>query len=77
MVLQEKRILVEFLESGTFINIDHTGVGINMKLYRDLSQNVNSMLILAAGFGLAVLLYIEIKNKLKEEQENELEGEEG
>ena len=36
----EKRIIIEFIETGGFINIEHEVKTINIKLYRSISQNV-------------------------------------
>lgn len=47
-ILQEKRITIEWLDSG-FINMEHDVILINMKLYRNLDQNVSSSIIIGNG----------------------------
>lgn len=39
-MIDEKRIVIEFLEPGGFINMEHESLLINMKLYRDPGQIV-------------------------------------
>lgn len=47
-ILQEKRVTIEFLDSG-FINLEHDVILVNMKLYRNLDQNISSSIIIANG----------------------------
>jgi hypothetical protein len=37
-IVDEQRIVIEFLETGGLINLGHESLLINMKLYRDTSQ---------------------------------------
>lgn len=47
-ILQEKRVTIEWLDSG-FINLEHDVILINMKLYRNIDQNISSSIIIGNG----------------------------
>lgn len=48
-LLEEKRIVIEWLDSGGFINMEHDQVIINIRLYRNLMLNINSCIIILNG----------------------------
>jgi hypothetical protein len=80
----EKRIIIEFIETGGFINFEHQIMLINGMLYRSFAQQAQSIIIIVLGLGLFVLSFIDIKNEAKAAAEaaaalaaEEAEGEEG
>lgn len=58
-LIQERKINIEFVSVGGFINIDHTPIIANVLLSRDANDNMISYSIILNGVLLAVLqLYI-------------------
>lgn len=54
-MIQEKRFLIEFLETGGLINLEHSARNINAKLFRNLTDNVQGALLVVSGLGLCSL----------------------
>ena len=84
-MIDEKRIVIEFLEPGGFINMEHESLLINMKLYRETGQVVQSVIILILGMAVVSFSLFdiikenkEVVNEVKneEEQEGDAEAEE-
>ena len=59
-MVNEKRVVVEFLETGGFINMEHDHLLINTKLYRTPAQNLQSITIMLLGFLLFFLSVLDI-----------------
>jgi len=65
-LVNEKRVVVEFLETGGFINLEHDSLIINMKLYRTTGHNVQSTIILILGLVMIVLSIYDINQEYEE-----------
>lgn len=66
-LLAEKRIIIEFLETGGFINLEHDSVLLNSKLTRTTFNQIQSYILLILGIVLtATGIY-----SINEEAENE------
>ena len=75
-MIDEKRIVIEFLEPGGFINLEHESLLINMKLQREIHQHVQSAIIFVMGIAVMAFSIIDIK-KENQEMQNEAKVEEG
>lgn len=69
----EKRITIEFMETGGIINMEHDSVLINMRLYRTWQHSMQSYIICVLGLILTVTGIIDIKNEDEEKQQLEKE----
>ena len=81
-MLAKKNFVIEFLESGPMINIEHQVKITNMKMNRDGGHIISSVISALLGVGLCFLSFIDIKNHnneiLKQKlEEMDAEGEEG
>ena len=64
-MLAKKTLVIEFMEAGGFINMQHESVLMNMKLYRTPRQSFVSSLIMVIGFCLFTLSIEHIKREFK------------
>lgn len=67
-MINQKRFVIEFLETGGFINFEHDSILVNTKLYRNASMNVQTTLILINGFVMFFLSVLQIKKDAEEEK---------
>jgi len=54
-MMNEKRIVIEFMETGGFINLEHDSLMLNMRLYRTTWFTWRSNIILLMGLLLAIM----------------------
>lgn len=67
-MLNQKRFVIEFLETGGFINFEHDSILINTKLYRDWSMNIQTAAILLNGL---IMLLLSVRQIKKDNDEAE------
>ena len=67
-LVQEKRIVLEFLETGGFINMEHDSIIINMKLTRNDSQSARGNIIMVLGIVMIIMSVYDINEEYKAEQ---------
>lgn len=67
-MMNQKRFVIEFLETGGFINFEHDAVLVNTKLYRTTGNYVQTIIILLNGFLMCYLSIMQIKKDLEEEE---------
>ena len=70
-ILNEKRIVLEFLETGGFINMENEQLLINMKLYRLPKHSIQGAIIMLNGLVLCILSFIDIRKEIQEQIELE------
>ena len=76
-MIDEKRVVVEFLEQGAFINLEHDSLLMNTKLYRNLSQNIQSISVMVQGACLVFLSVWDMREDNKDGDDEEEDEEEG
>lgn len=80
-LVQEKKLAIEFLTPGLFINLEHSMQMINVKLYRNDTQQAVSSIAIILGFVLIGLstyqIYLEEEDKKLAEADEDGEEEEG
>lgn len=54
-MINQKRFVIEFLETGGFINFEHDSILVNTRLYRNLSMEIQSIAILLNGLIMFIL----------------------
>lgn len=76
-MLNEKRVVIEFLETGGFINLEHDHLLLNAKLYRTNMQQFQSIAVMVNGLFLFILSVVDIYLENKPIDGGEDEEEEG